>query len=317
MRDRLERQQVLIYFGCVALGALAAWAFPGTERLQGAIQPALAFMLFATFLQLPLAAIGQGVRQGRFLAALLVSNFVAIPILAFALSRLTADDALLRLGVLMVLLTPCIDYVVTFAHLGRADARSLLAATPLLLLLQMALLPVYLGLFLGDDAAELVRLGPFLHALLWLIVVPLLLAAGVQQWAGRHRAGERLGDVLGLLPVPATALLLFLVVTATWPLLGAAPVRALSVLPPYLAFAVLAPLIGWGIARAFALPTKAARAVAFSSATRNSLVILPLAYGVSGAVPVLPAVIVAQTLVELVAELFYLRLLPRLGGGRA
>lgn len=41
-------------------------------------------------------------------------------------------------------LAPCIDYVVSFAHQGKADARSLLAATPALLLLQMVLLPVYL-----------------------------------------------------------------------------------------------------------------------------------------------------------------------------
>ena len=58
------------------------------------------------------------------------------------------------------------------------------------------------------------------------------------------------------------------------------------------------------------LPAK--RAVAFSAATRNSLVILPLALTVPGALPVVPAVIVAQTLVELVAMLVYIPLVPRL-----
>jgi len=37
-------------------------------------------------------------------------------------------------------LPPCIDYVITFAQLGRADARLLLASTPILLLVQMVLL---------------------------------------------------------------------------------------------------------------------------------------------------------------------------------
>ena len=58
-------------------------------------------------------------------------------------------DPMVRLGVLLVLLTPCIDYVVTFSHLGRADARLLLAATPALLIMQMLLLPLFLNLFLG------------------------------------------------------------------------------------------------------------------------------------------------------------------------
>ncbi len=49
-----------------------------------------------------------------------------------------------------------------------------------------------------------------------------------------------------------------------------------------------------------------------SGSTRNSLVVLPLALAVPGAMPVLPAVIVAQTLVELVSELVYIQLMPKL-----
>ncbi len=313
MRDILERQQVWIFFASVALAALIGFAVPGTTALEGVINPALAFMLFVTFLQVPLSEIGRGFRETRFLGALLVSNFIAVPILAFLLSQLAIDDALLRLGILMVLLTPCIDYVITFAHLGRADARLLLSSTPILLLAQMALLPIYLGLFLGDEASDLMRVGPFVHAFAWLIAVPLICAGAVQLWAARRTTGQRVSDVLGLLPVPATAVVLFLVVAATVPVLGAASRHAISALPIYIAFAVIAPFIGWGVARAFGLRPTAGRAVSFSTATRNSLVVLPLALAVPGAIPVLPAVIVTQTLVELVAELIYIRVLPRFG----
>ncbi len=177
----------------------------------------------------------------------------------------------------------------------------------------MALLPIYLGVFLGDEAADVVRAGPFVHAFVWLIAAPLICAGAVQIWAPRHRARQRVSDVLGHLPVPTTALVLFLVVAATVPVLGAASRHALSALPIYIAFAAIAPCLGWGIARAFGLQSAAGRAVSFSTATRNSLVVLPLALAVPGAVPVLPAVIVTQTLVELVAELIYIRVLPRLG----
>lgn len=307
----LERQQVWIYFGCVVLAAMTAVAVPGTERFEAAINPALALMLFVTFLQVPVADIGKGFRERRFLIALLTSNFVVIPMLAFFLSRLAMNDTLLRLGILMVLLTPCIDYVITFAHLGRADARLLLTSTPILLLVQMALLPIYLALFLGEEAADLVNAGPFLWAFLWLIAVPFVLAGMVQFCAAHDRSGEKLAKSLALLPVPATALVLFLVVAATIPLLGEATGHALSALPLYVAFAILAPLIGWGMGRAFGLTTEAGRAIAFSSGTRNSLVVLPLALSVPGAIPVLPAIIVTQTLVELIAELIYIRVIPR------
>lgn len=285
MRDVLERQQVWIYFAAVALAAITGVTVSGTGELESAINPALAFMLFVTFLQVPLPEIAKGLRQRRFLGALLVSNFIAIPILAFLLAQLAIDDRLLRLGILMVLLTPCIDYVITFAHLGRADARLLLSSTPVLLLVQMALLPIYLGVFLGDEAADVVRAGPFVHAFVWLIAAPLICAGAVQIWAPRHRARQRVSDVLGHLPVPTTALVLFLVVAATVPVLGAASRHALSALPIYIAFAAIAPCLGWGIARAFGLQSAAGRAVSFSTATRNSLVVLPLALAVPGAVP--------------------------------
>jgi predicted Na+-dependent transporter len=115
-----------------------------------------------------------------------------------------------------------------------------------------------------------------------------------------------------LLPVPVTALVLFIVVAAVVPRLGAAIEIAVRVIPVYVAFAAVAPLIGWRVARIFRLDAPASRAVAFSAGTRNSLVVLPLALAVPGAIPMLPAIIVMQTMVELVCELIYIRMIPRL-----
>lgn len=317
LRDALEGRQVAIYFGAVALAVGAALLSPGTVALERAINPALALMLYVTFLQVPVAELRRAFGQFRFLAVLLVANFVVLPLLVAGLIQFLPADPMIRLGVLLVLLTPCIDYVVTFSHLGRADARLLLAATPALLLAQMLLLPGYLGLFLGEEAVRLVRVGPFVQAFLWLILVPLLLAALTQAWAARSPAGARVAAGLGLLPVPATALVLFVVIAAMLPQLGPALGAAASVIPVYVAFAIAAPMLGWGVARLCGLAPAAGRSVAFSTGTRNSLVVLPLAMAVPGAIPVLPAVIVTQTLVELLSELVYVRVIARLGQGRA
>lgn len=313
LRERLEQRQVPIYVVAVLLAAVAALTVPGLAALEPAINPALALMLFVTFLQVPLAELGQTMRQVRFMGALLTANFVAIPLLVAVLAQLLPPEPMLRLGVFLVLLTPCIDYVVTFAHLGRADAKALLAATPLLLILQMMLLPIYLGTLLGPEARSLVQAGPFFHAFLWLIAVPLALAGLVQAWSRLGGFAERARDGLGLLPVPATALVLFVVAGSVMPRLGRASESVALAIPFYLAFAVLAPTIGWFTGRLFRLSTPSGRAVAFSAATRNSLVVLPLALAVPGAIPILPAVIVAQTLVELLSELVYVRFISKLG----
>lgn len=96
------------------------------------------------------------------------------------------------------------------------------------------------------------------------------------------------------------------------PQISDASAASLTAVPVYIVYAVVAPLIGWLVARSLRIAAPAARAVAFSAGTRNSLVVLPLAFAVPGGVPVIPAVIVTQTIVELLFELLYVRFLPML-----
>lgn len=311
-REILEAKQIIIYFGTVIVAIIIALLVPATTVLASSVNLALALMLFVTFLQVPLTEFKHSLVKFRFLIVLFVVNFIVVPLIVVALVQFLPINPMIRLGVLLVLLTPCIDYVVTFAQIGRADARLLLVATPTLLILQMLLLPIYLGLFLGENAARLVQLGPFIEAFVWIIAIPLLLAALMQAWANRKSTGNRVLITLGLLPVPATALVLFVVITSVVPQLGLATGPVLKVVPIYIAFAIIAPWVGWFIARMFRLDVPASRSVAFSASTRNSLVVLPLAFAIPGAVPILPAIIVTQTLVELIGELFYVRLIPKL-----
>ncbi|MFK3844778.1 hypothetical protein [Stenotrophomonas sp. NPDC078853] len=104
-----------------------------------------------------------------------------------------------------------------------------------------------------------------------------------------------------------------MVIAAVAPQLGPALDAVLQAAPFYVVFAVAAPLLGWLVARAAKLPADQGRAIAFSTGTRNSLVVLPLGLAIPGALPLIPAVIVTQTMIELVSELVYIKALPRLG----
>lgn len=311
-RERLEHVQTPIYFVALVLGFVLAMLVPGTEALESAINPALGVMLFVTFLQVPLSRIRDSLRNVRFMGALLVANFIVIPMLVALALPLFPGDPLIRIAMLFVLLCPCIDYVVTFSHLGKSDSSLLLAATPVLLIVQMLLLPVYLNLLLGAESSSLVKPGPFLHAFVILIVMPMALAATLQALSPKFSGIATLTRVDGLLPVPATALVLLIVIAAVTPQLSLAVSAAMDALPFYLAFAIIAPILGLVVARAFKLPAPAGRAVGFAAATRNSLVVLPLALAVPDALPIIPAVIVTQTIVELAAMLLYIRAIPLL-----
>ena len=114
-----------------------------------AITPAIAVLMYAMFMQIPFLELQQAFANRRFVGALLLANFVLVPLLVWLLTLPLSTNKALLVGALLVLLTPCIDYVVVFTHLGKGDSRLVLAATPLLLLLQLLMLPVYLKLMLG------------------------------------------------------------------------------------------------------------------------------------------------------------------------
>ena len=143
--------------------------------------------------------------------------------------------------------------------------------------------------------------------------MPFIFATIFQYYAKRNQIGSTVSQYLNLMPVPATALTLFVVIIAIVPQLENAAATALIVIPYYVIFAIIAPLLGWRIAKLFHLPSCAGRSIAFSAGTRNALVILPLALAIPNAIPLLPAVIVTQTLIELVSELFYIHFIAKLG----
>jgi len=310
-RENLEENQVWLYAGALATGAgFGLWQPVWSARLELLISPVLAIMLYGMFVQIPFLQLRQAFVNRRFAGALLTVNFVIVPALVWGLSQFLPEYPPLLLGVYLVLLTPCIDYVIVFTHLGQGNARLVLAATPMLLLIQMLLLPAYLWLFMGGQAARVMSAEPFLQAFLLLIALPLGLALASEIWARRKKSGQAWLVATGWLPVPFMGLTLFLVVASQIDRIGEyLPVVGQAV-PLYIAFMAIMPLLARWTAQVYRLDTRAGRALIFSSVTRNSLVVLPLALALPDAWVVTPAVIVTQTLVELVGELVFIRLVP-------
>lgn len=309
----MEQHQVAIYLAALALGGVLGWVAPAAgPSLEHLINPVLAALLYVTFLQVPVAQLGRAVRAGRFLGAVLAVNFVVVPLVVAAMWVLLPADTAIRLGVLLVLLTPCVDYVIVFCGLAGGASTRLLAATPLLLIAQMVLLPVFLLLFLGSELAEVVEVGPFLEAFVMLIVIPLGLAWLTQAWSARARAGQRVSAAVSTAMVPLMAAVLITVVASQIPKLGDERGQVAAVLPFYVLFLVVMAFAGLGVARLVRLDVPESRAVVFSGATRNSLVVLPLALALPDSLAVAAVVVVTQTLVEVIGMVAYIRLVPRL-----
>ncbi|WP_240613331.1 arsenic resistance protein [Brachybacterium endophyticum] len=308
-----DAHQVSLYLAAIALGAVLGLVAPGAAPvLEHAIEPLLMLLLFATFLAVPLIEIGRALRDLRFLGTLLVVDFALVPFVAWGLSRFVANDDGLLLGVLLVLLTPCIDYVIVFTGLAGGARAKLLAAAPLLMLVQILLLPLHLWVFAGRDVVGVIDVAPFLRAFLLLIVVPLAAAAAVQALARRHPVGRATETVMAGAMVPLMVLTLLAVIGSQVAAVGSEMGTLARLLPLYAGFVVLAVAIGYVASRITQLDVPSTRALMFSAATRNSLVVLPLALALPASLALAPLAVVTQTLVELVAMVVMVRLVPAL-----
>jgi len=313
-REALERQQIGIYLLMLVLGILIGTFAPaGGATLDILLSPLLAILLYSMFVQIPFIHIRKSMGNAIFMTVLLLVNFVIIPLVVWLLITLFPQPTPALIGICLVLLTPCIDYVIVFTGLGRGNEQLMLAATPLLLIVQLILLPFYLRLFIGTSAAGMMQTGPFISTFIMLILIPLLLSIATQLWAKRKQAGSQWQQLTAWLPVPMMGMVLFVITASQIHRVYEDIQVVLGVLPIYVIFAIVMPATASLIARLFRLDIGAGRALIFSSSTRNSLVVLPLALALPSSWALTAAVvIVTQTMVELIAELIYIRIVPSL-----
>lgn len=310
-KEWLRRHQVGVYAVAVALALGVGIGRPDSATvIESLINPVLAVLLYVTFLEIPFVRLRRAFTNGRFMAASLGMNFLVVPVVVWGLTRLLPQEPVILVGAFMVLLTPCIDYVITFTELAGGNSEQITAATPALMLVQLLLLPVYLWLFIGAEIAEVIEAGPFIEAFLVIIALPLTLAWLTEMWAERSPAGESWQETMGWLPVPMMGVTLFVVIGSQLPRVQDSIGQIAAVVPVYVAFLVIMPLLGRLAAGLFRMDVGESRALVFTSVTRNSLVVLPLALALPVGYELAPAVVVTQTLVELTGMVVLTRVVP-------
>jgi ACR3 family arsenite efflux pump ArsB len=266
-------------------------------------------LLYATFLQVPLLHLHEAFRDYRFVAAVLMGNFIVMPAWVWVLVQWLPADPALRLGVLLVLLVPCTDWFITFSQLGGGNVARAIAVTPLNLLLQLLLLPVYLWLMVGTTLTGVFTLANVWPALV-VVLLPLTMAAVSERWIEVRAQRASLREQLAWWPVPLLALVVFLIAGAQVSAVRGALGLLVVVVPLFALFLVVAALTAKGLARFLKLPLDQARTLTFSLGTRNSFLVLPFALSLPSGWEVATVVIVTQSLVELFGMVFYLWWVP-------
>lgn len=307
----LEKYQVVVYLVAISAGLVIGLVVtPTGEWLDWIIWPLLAALLYVTFTQTHLESVGRALVDRRFIGVILVVNFVLVPILVWGLTRLFVDDPVLALGVFLVLLVPCTDWFVTFSQLGRADVPRAIATTPILLLVQILLLPFYLWMFTEGDIRADWQLSSLLGAFVLIILIPLALA-WLTDLGGRRSLGMQRGiETMAWLPVPLLAVVLLAIMASHAPQVIGQVAGLWSVVLVFVLYIALVPWIAEVAARLGGLPAGARRTVAFSAGSRNSFMVLPIAIALPASLQPAVTVIILQSLIELFGLIAYTRLIP-------
>lgn len=300
-----------MYLLALGAGAVAGLLMPGVAApLEAAVNPVLAALLYVTFLGVPFTRVAEAIRDWRFLTTALVVNFAVVPCVVFAVTRPLESQPALLAGALVVLLAPCIDYVIVFTGLAGGAQERLVAIAPVLMLGQLLLLPIYLAILADREVVEGIDPAPFVWAFVILIAVPLLAAWLTQRAGTRSERARSVERAIPRLMVPLMALTLIVVVASQ---IGGVkdqlPALA-GLVPVYLGFAIVMVPLGMLAARLARLDVGASRALVMTGVTRNSLVVLPLVLALPASFALAPLAVVTQTLVELVVMVVLVRVVP-------
>jgi ACR3 family arsenite efflux pump ArsB len=172
----LDKIEPLLLLAAVGLGvALSGLPWASASWLVSVF---LACMLFGLFWEAPLKDIGNSFRNVKFTFTALALNFIWTPFFAWILMGVfIADSPYLALGFLLLMVTPCTDWYLVFTGIAKGNVPLSTALLPVNLMVQVALLPVFIlvysgvrgdvSMFLLGRSAFLTLVAPFAAAKLF------------------------------------------------------------------------------------------------------------------------------------------------------
>jgi ACR3 family arsenite efflux pump ArsB len=306
--DKVQPFLVLLSILIGLVLAQVAWFTDVAPRI---IVPLLGIMLYATFLPLPLKQFGRVLRNFKVTLASLIVNFLWTPVFAWGLGAVLLQGSPdLRVGLLMLMVTPCTDWYLVFTGVAGGDVALATALLPLNLILQILLLPVYLLIF----AETLVELNSIelLESMVWVLLVPLFLAIISRQcvfWWRRNIWFEQTLAKITVLQVLSLNLAIVAIFASEGNTLLQRPELLFLLLVPVSLFFVTNFLLAQSIGRCLRFSYEELACFSCTTLARNSPLSLAIAVSAFAHRPLIALTLVIGPLIELPIMVFISQLL--------
>lgn len=171
----IGKLQPVIIIMAALLGLLLGAVTPFGSVSSGLIEVFLMLLLYILFLSIDLKQIKKSFTNVRFTLSAVVINFVFTPLFGYLLGKVFFPGSLdIRIGLLMLLVTPCTDWYLVFTGLSKGNVELGMSILPLNLILQILLLPVYLLVLIGSEVT--MDVGSLVSSVAMVLVIPFVLA---------------------------------------------------------------------------------------------------------------------------------------------
>lgn len=298
----MTRWQVPVVLAAVVCGTVLGLAFDLGDAAERIVVPALIGLLAITFAGVNGRSFTSGIRpHPKVAAASLAINFAWTPVFAGLLGWVLLDGrADLRLGLVMLLVTPCTDWYLVFTATARGNVALAASLLPPNLVLQLLLLPVFVTAFTGTAAD--IPVGDLVRSVALVLGIPLALAAAVRATAARADAHDRLDRALQHaqpvgLALLATAIVAIFATHAQ--VVTDNPDAFLRLLAPLAAFFATNYLLAAATSRVLRLRHAEHVTLTMTTLARNSPVALAIATAAFPDRPLVAVALVVGPLVEL------------------
>lgn len=171
----IGKLQPVIIITAALLGLLLGAVTPFGSVSSSLIEVFLMLLLYILFLSIDLKQIKKSFTNVRFTLSAVIINFVFTPLFGYLLGKIFFPGSLdIRIGLLMLLVTPCTDWYLVFTGLSKGNVELGMSILPLNLILQIVLLPVYLLVLIGSEVT--MDVASLISSVAMVLVIPFVLA---------------------------------------------------------------------------------------------------------------------------------------------
>ncbi|MDR1405203.1 MAG: arsenic resistance protein [Candidatus Methanoplasma sp.] len=298
---KITKMQPVFIICAAAAGIVLGQTEFFADNSGGLIEPFLMALLFVVFLKIDLRDIGRSLKNIRFSAASIVINFIWTPIFAVILGYMFLGGLDMRLGFLMLLVTPCTDWYLVFTGMSKGNVPLSTSILPTNLVLQVLLLPVYLFMYLGTGSSF--EMSSILVSIVIVLVIPLAAANLIKYSAGIFGKAEplsgildRQGDNIQLVFLCLAVLVMF---ASQGNMITDNPTVFLHMLIPLGLFFVVNFILARIVGKALRFGFDDATSLTFTTLARNSPLALAIAVAAFPDSPLIALVLVVGPLIEL------------------